>query len=665
MAEKKKQILSFWELLKDYKIEIPIIQRDYAQGRQEYDSIRNNFLNALKECILQNKNINLDFIYGNIVDNNIFQPLDGQQRLTTLFLLHVYAYQKELNIDENVLSILKKFTYETRMSAREFCNAIVLHKFDIKQDSQLSKNIIDSEWFFLSWKNDPSIRAMLNTLDNIHKEFCNISDLWKALIDKKLITFYHLILEDFGLSDDLYIKMNARGKLLSSFENLKAEIQNKIKENDWEKTLSSLDKFAFKIDTKWTDFLWNNYRSNNKIDSAHMRLISSVIMHGIALGYSPLKGMDRYSAIQKIQSQEINYEKNLVNYLNKEVFDYLCNIYDLYSNLNTKNITPNINLIMWRHNIEKNLAFEILKKTSNQLQDTASYTHKVLFFAQNEYLLNNDYIETKFNDWMRVVRNIVSRGDIDANGKRPDIIRSPETFSGAINLIKELSSGSENIYQYLYNHDIKSSFAKEQMKEEKIKAEIVIKYPKYKDLIFQIEDNELLRGKIMFALECANFRNKIEDIDWDLLKQIQEVLNKNFNSETMLTNDLRRAMLTIEVNRKYEFYMYWESFWTIGNAEKRKLFIQFRELEFFIYSEFSEYFKKLILLLTKKSYQDIIDEFEPPVDMPNWKRRLIKEKDLLDNGNITPYIAIAPDNSYCYLLRNKRPRVLEGNIKID
>ena len=665
MAEKKEQILSFWELLKDYKIEIPIIQRDYAQGRQEYDSIRNNFLNALKECILQNKNINLDFIYGNIVDNNIFQPLDGQQRLTTLFLLHVYAYQKELNIDEDVLSILKKFTYETRMSAREFCNAIVLHKFDIEQDGQLSKNIIDSEWFFLSWKNDPSIRAMLNTLDNIHKEFCNISDLWKALIDKKLITFYHLILEDFGLSDDLYIKMNARGKLLSSFENLKAEIQNKIKENDWEKTLSSLDKFAFKIDTKWTDFLWNNYRSNNKIDGAHMRLISSVIMHGIALGYSPLKGVDRYSAIQKIQSQEINYEKNLVNYLNKEVFDYLCNIYDLYSNLNTKNITPNINLIMWRHNIEKNLAFEILKKTSNQLQDTASYTHKVLFFAQNEYLLNNDYIETKFNDWMRVVRNIVSRGDIDANGKRPDIIRSPETFSGAINLIKELSSGSENIYQYLYNHDIKSSFAKEQMKEEKIKAEIIVKYPKYKDLIFQIEDNELLRGKIMFALECANFRNKIEDIDWDLLKQIQEVLNKNFNSETMLTNDLRRAMLTIEVNRKYEFYMYWESFWTVGNVEKRKLFIQFRELEFFIYSEFSEYFKKLILLLTKKSYQDIIDEFEPPVDMPNWKRRLIKEKDLLDNGNITPYIAIAPDNSYCYLLRNKRPRVLEGNIKID
>jgi hypothetical protein len=29
------EIISFWELLKKHNIEIPIIQRDYAQGRKE------------------------------------------------------------------------------------------------------------------------------------------------------------------------------------------------------------------------------------------------------------------------------------------------------------------------------------------------------------------------------------------------------------------------------------------------------------------------------------------------------------------------------------------------------------------------------------------------------------------------------------------------------
>ena len=38
-------------------------------------------------------------MYGDIDENGRMTPLDGQQRLTTLFLLHVYAAKKE-NIDK-------------------------------------------------------------------------------------------------------------------------------------------------------------------------------------------------------------------------------------------------------------------------------------------------------------------------------------------------------------------------------------------------------------------------------------------------------------------------------------------------------------------------------------------------------------------------------------
>ena len=74
------------------KIVIPSIQRDYAQGRDSdtIKRVRDNFLDALYNAITV-KPIVLDFIFGDVVlenEINKFTPLDGQQRLTTLYLIH-------------------------------------------------------------------------------------------------------------------------------------------------------------------------------------------------------------------------------------------------------------------------------------------------------------------------------------------------------------------------------------------------------------------------------------------------------------------------------------------------------------------------------------------------------------------------------------------------
>lgn len=48
---------------------------------------------------------------------------------------------------------------------------------------------------------------------------------WELLTsDNSPIVFYYLPLKKFGLSDDLYVKMNARGKALTPFENFKADL---------------------------------------------------------------------------------------------------------------------------------------------------------------------------------------------------------------------------------------------------------------------------------------------------------------------------------------------------------------------------------------------------------------------------------------------------------
>lgn len=140
------------------KIIIPIIQRDYAQGRldPEINRVRGRFLDSLYEALT--KPVTLDFVYGDIDENGVMTPLDGQQRLTTLFLLHWYAARKA-GASEEDSAFLSNFGYETRYSARYFCKELT--GFTPSFESLLSDEIINQSWFPLDWQKDPTIRSML------------------------------------------------------------------------------------------------------------------------------------------------------------------------------------------------------------------------------------------------------------------------------------------------------------------------------------------------------------------------------------------------------------------------------------------------------------------------------------------------------------------------
>ena len=74
-------------------IMIPRIQRGYVQGRNDEKGaeIRANFVPALVSAVFHKQKLSLDFIYGVEVpdksDKPRLFPLDGQQRLSTLFLM--------------------------------------------------------------------------------------------------------------------------------------------------------------------------------------------------------------------------------------------------------------------------------------------------------------------------------------------------------------------------------------------------------------------------------------------------------------------------------------------------------------------------------------------------------------------------------------------------
>ena len=255
-------------------IEIPLIQRDYAQGRDmpKVEDIRRRFVGALKKALINNEPITLDFVYGEIDNNRTLIPLDGQQRLTTLFLLHWYIARRE-GVSEDKLAFLTKFSYATRYSAREFCKRLVSPDYqpDFNRD-RLSDEITDQSWMPLDWENDPTISAMLRMIDYIHVMFNNsCNNLWPRL-EAGCISFYFLPIKQLGATDDLYIKMNSRGKPLTEFENVKAEWEACIKaispsimpKQDAEQLQHRIEQ---KMDLDWTDLLWP-YRNGQTGSSA-------------------------------------------------------------------------------------------------------------------------------------------------------------------------------------------------------------------------------------------------------------------------------------------------------------------------------------------------------------------------------------------------------------
>ena len=636
-----KKAISFWELILKHKIEIPIIQRDYAQGREDDKTkkIRDRFLKSIIDSLqLESSSLELDFVYGNVV-NDVLQPLDGQQRLTTLFLLHWFVALKTDKLSENKSAFLR-FTYETRISSREFCNELVKNWNDLGEGETLAEKISDSKWFVLSWKKDPTIKAMLTMLHAIEEKLKNIDVeellfFWKQLTSEKPpITFNFKELNDIGLTDDLYIKMNARGKSLTEFENFKARFEKYIKESncdkiDWEVEYKDkpTETFSHKVDTIWTDLFWKHRGNDNLIDNEFIKFIAGTAITNYAqnleiVGNSEDEEKTRKSlegkSKDKITGDAIKRERierkiqllfnspeevNPDDFPSKKAFDYLVSCLDHYSNGTNDEILPN-DLPLWDYckkekvninnitNIDNNLFIEFIKNNET------SYKQRVLFFAQTQYLLNSiEFNQAFYSDWMRVIRNIVQNVTID----------SAPGYIGAIGLINELSGGAANIYEYLAKNEVKSSVASNQTSEEKLKASIK-NFKDIKNVIFLTEDTNFCKGRISFALDCIQFdKNNPESFSSKRLEQIQKVI-ENYLNDNDISNDFRRGLFTIDDNH---FYNYWSTsyLYAVG-APKRCMIENIYDLKNFAYNyNYKKYLIELLQKLTETNLDTLISNY--------------------------------------------------------
>ena len=309
---------TFLELIRTFGyIEIPQIQRDYAQGRKCVREVRDSFILYLKEILFKDgASDNLDFIYGMKGSQDRLILIDGQQRITTLFLLHWYLaivggnesqidFQKQLRDDGGS----SRFLYNTRPSAKDFCDCLVANIREIRyvpsDKPTISASIKNQKWFLLGWEEDPTVSSMFTMLDTIEREFKGgFSVLYNRLSQGAItVDFLELKANKSDDSGNLYIRMNSRGKPLSRFENLKAQLlayfmknesryDGKLHQSYFVNEVNNLglaQKIAWFFDIRWTDSALkaipdNGWKDcNKKINKTRTQLLDDLLFSLIVL----------------------------------------------------------------------------------------------------------------------------------------------------------------------------------------------------------------------------------------------------------------------------------------------------------------------------------------------------------------------------------------------
>lgn len=245
----------------DNKIVIPDLQRDYCWGDSAYIEqeksqkelvsgfVGDYLLTSFKEKSSTSKDLMLGLVYGYEEPLNCFNICDGQQRITTLFLLlgMVNRYSDGEFNDYIISSTEMQDDYEPHLlySIREstlyFLSDLSLHFF-IKNSIPNVSLIKKSNWYFDEYERDASVQSMLAALETIEKILVN-----EKTVDYK--SFGHFLLNDLKMiyydmenrarGEETYIVINTTGEPLSSTENIKPILlgsisDNKIYNEQWE-----------------------------------------------------------------------------------------------------------------------------------------------------------------------------------------------------------------------------------------------------------------------------------------------------------------------------------------------------------------------------------------------------------------------------------------------
>lgn len=324
---------SFSQLLNSPEIEqiiIPEIQRDYVWTRRNVDRFLNSIFTKYESKTKLNLSIQTDdgiisgqmfnylskeysrlqfstkigfiYAYHDVDYPGKFFLIDGQQRITTLFLLLLALYSRQQDkweyFRQHYFTLnLPKLDYRVREITHDFMVSLINHEIsnpqkDFKKDPSYYSNIYDNDVTTKTINvNYKEIKRIIN-----EREGCLVINDFIDYIENYVeFNFFDTNISSQG--ERLYIYMNSRGESLSYQETVKALLISKCKEEE---------KSGFGIQwEKWQDFFWQHRGTNINADDGLRNFLKwSVVLHMCSTANVILKDAEK-RGIRKQTENEI------------------------------------------------------------------------------------------------------------------------------------------------------------------------------------------------------------------------------------------------------------------------------------------------------------------------------------------------------------------------
>jgi hypothetical protein len=391
-----------------------------------------------------------------------------------------------------------------------------------------------------SWQNDPTVASMLKMLETIQNQYFDKKKAWGNLLENRRVTFDYIDIKSgaFKLTDELYIKMNSRGKPLTSFENFKAQFSEILSSKDTDYVNDKLNfggtqvtfqkYFAFNIDSIWTDLFWNFEISNNKdISSCFMNFFVYIAQmcyfkDNINKNVSDFK--NDFSVFKKKDNALFLF--NTLDVIHKISIDK-------YNQVNVENITAFFETLFLKGRIDHSYQgqvrlfedkgvnlFEKCLLEGNQFDNR----NRIILYCLISYVIKHglEEVNNELRYYIRVIRNL-----LQATRQRNEIVYNTNvrvnSFGKYWKLFYQLQE-TPNVYLRLLDNIVnkETDISDDALTNEKEKAHIIVgnmssTQTKIQSL-FELEEFKYFGG-LIHNLHPKDNADKL--VDWS--KSVREI----------------------------------------------------------------------------------------------------------------------------------------------
>jgi hypothetical protein len=554
------------------QIVIPEIQRDYVWKKEQVEGLLSSLVSDYRKFESEEINVSADneeikklfinyykkqqfasnigfiYAYNDAEYKGKYFLIDGQQRVTTVYLLLLNLFiatrQKQDFENKYFKDNHLKIDFKVRESSHDFFKNFIRfcldNDFEAAVDFKVEfvEKLISQYWYFDEYKNDKTIKSIINNYvvinGFIRSQDLNSKEFLNYILDYVDCWYFDTNISEQG--EELYIYMNARGEQIQNSENIKADLLGALKETDIQlvsgrddynkhHTINGLKDYWGEKWEVWQDFFWVNKGNNDNADNGFNEFLKCVA------------GLEQY--LIKVESPDAKFSSIYELITLPKLEEYINNFKWIIDN--KENFANNYSYSAWLDKCIPVIWNLFNKEQTEWFIDysddkKANYLNRMAFIWPIFYYLNHKGLNKNTDEVFRVIRLFYVR--LNNN------IRAVKSIKGLVDYININGIWDNSKLQSLesnqnFDDDDEAKNVKTFLKEEVEKHVFLVNQPtetirQIEQLIWEIEDHPInLEGKNLKNQNSTHLINFNENLHFDELTLVKNKFYELFplNSE--------------------------------------------------------------------------------------------------------------------------------------